>query len=94
MKKAKLVLITLFMLATVGGILAFKAYRFHLIVFKTTTATYPGGVTITICKLLPDVYNIAPNAPLWPSVYTTLTTTTTTIPTTFCSLSLRLTIEE
>jgi len=94
MKKAKIILSAVAFFAVVGGALAFKVHRNDLVAFKTTTTTNPAGITITVCKLLPDVYNIAPNAPLSPSVYTTLTTTTTTIPTTFCSLTLRLQTEQ
>ena len=94
MRKAKLLLIAISVFATVGGVLAFEAKRVTLQVFKTTTTTNATGATITICKLLPGFYAIVEIAPLVPSVYTTAVTNTTTIPRTFCSLTLRLGIED
>jgi len=94
MKKAKLILISTYILAIAGGILAFKANRFFILVFKTTTTTNTAGAQITICKLLPGYYVIDPSAPPVASVYSTIATNTTTVPTAFCSLTLRLTVEE
>ena len=94
MKKAKIVLSAVALFAVVGGAFAFKAHRNQVQAFKTTTTTNPAGNTITICRVLPGFYDIAPAAPLSPSVYTTAATTATTIPTTFCTLTLRLSAED
>jgi len=82
MKKAKIVLSAVALMAVVGGAFAFKANRGPLFYFTKTAPTAP-------CLLVgPATTNAA--APLVNNIYTTLVTTTTSLPATYCTQAARI----
>jgi hypothetical protein len=87
MKKAKIMLSAIAILAVVGGAFAFKANRTQLFYFARTTIPQPACVLVGV---------VDPNlsAPTVSNVYTTLLTTTTSYPIGFCNQTARITIEQ